>query len=117
MLWLLIFFIVFCLGVDRYAFLELKKCENKVGETLKKTVNRIVIKVQLEKRIIEIQGFLFFGFVVAAVVLFMWWSELSWYVYVKFWYYLVSAGLILVPILFGLLFHRSIKIFEKVDKL
>ena len=23
-------------GVDRYAFLELKKCENKVGETLKK---------------------------------------------------------------------------------
>ncbi len=117
MLWLLIFFVVFCLVLDRYAFLELKKCDKEAAETLKRTVNRTIIKVQLEKRIIEIQGFLFFGFVVAAVVLFMWWCELSLHVYVNLGYYLLSAGLVLAPILFGVLFLRGIKTCKNIDKL
>ena len=117
MLLTFIIYIAVCIGGDVYAFCGLRKCNKEVDYTIKQKIShRVIVKVCLDKKIVAIQSFLSFGFVVSLIVAFMGFF-LAEHFPSKLWVCSIPPILILVSVLFALLCAASIYVSQKIDKL
>lgn len=117
MLLTFIIYIAACIGIDVYALSGLRKCNKEVDYTVKQKIShRVIVKVCLDKKIVEIQSFLSFGFVVSLIIAFMGFF-LAEQFSSRLWACSVPSILILVSVLFGLLCIASIYVSRKIDKL
>ncbi len=115
MLLILFVFIAGCVWISIYAFREIVKCEKKVKDT-QKLSHRVIIKVELERKTVEIHSFLGFGFFVALLIAFMFFS-ISKQIQSDALCCFVSVMLILVPILFFCLLIKAIQVDKKISDL
>lgn len=117
MLFLVVIFIVFCIGIDFYTFRKIKECSNEVKYILaQRIVRRVIMKVVLERKIVEIHSVLFFSLAVTGVITFMYFvtgDQLG----IGIWYHIITGGLVLMLIVFGLLFIRSAQVDRQISRL
>lgn len=116
MLLVLIVFVIVCFALDVYAFCRLRKCDKNV-RYVQKLPHRVIGKVQLEQKINEIGAFLGFGFFIAFSVLFMWFWALKTFVESYIWSGIITTGLVLDAVFFGILFLWNIDMYQKIDRL
>lgn len=117
MLLLLIIFIVFCVGLDFYTFRKIKECRREVKYILtNKIAHRVISKVVLERKIIEIHSVLFFSLAVTGVIGFMHFMVGDQFG-IGIWNSLIACALVLVFVIFGLLFVQSALVERQIDQL
>ena len=116
-MFLLFIFIIIGIGINTYAFREITRCKNKTKDTLKRKVSpRGIIKVSLQKKILESQSFLFFGFCIGSIITVMHMGIRNQFPN-NILENILFGGLVLVVFSFGLQLIWATKVSQKIDLL
>ena len=116
---MLLYFIYVIAGIyiSIIASRGIAKCRNMVEHIQReKGPNRIIIKVELEQKILGIQGYLSFGFLVSLIITPMGFMLIEQH-QSGILYYISTSCFTLIPLLFAWQCYKSINVSQQIDNL
>ena len=116
---MLLYFVYVIAGIyiNIIASRGINQCDNQVKYTLKtKTSNRVIIKSELNRKIIAIESCLSFGFLITLIITVMGFTFIK-QSQTGIWYYIYTIGFTLIPLLFAWQCYRTIQVSQKIDNL
>ena len=110
-------YVIAGIGISIIASRGITRCQNKVENfQIRKGHNRVIIKEELAQKILAIQSYLSFGFLVSLII-----TAMGIIIIEKhlsgMWYYISTVGVSIVPILFAWQCYKTIQVSQKIDNL
>ncbi len=110
-------YVIAGIGISIIASRSIAKCRNMVEYIQReKGSNRVIIKTELTQKILSIQSYLSFGFLVSLIITAMGFMIIEQH-QSGILYYILTRCFSLIPLLFAWQCYRSLQVSQEIDKL
>ena len=110
-------YVIAGIGISIIASRSIAKCRNMVEYIQReKGPNRVIIKTELTQKILTIQSYLSFGFLVSLIITAMGFMIIEQH-QSGILYYISTGCFSLIPLLFAWQCYRSLQVSQEIDKL